>query len=187
MLFTQSLPPTPQTYIEMRNVCSDWEKAAAAKITENSIKDNRLFQRYVSAKSVSTYSFYRLKKHNPSDYHIDIIYDSDLTLHAFALSKIITITTSTESKSQKFLFLHYMTSNPHQFEAKNRIQNIGGAIFEALKKRCNDERLDGIFSEPVLSAFPYFYRHGFCDTELRRKVSAGRTVPRKALIYQPQT
>ncbi len=103
MLFTESLPLTTETYTEMARVCSDWEKTAAAKIDKNATEKGPLFQQYITAKSVSTYSFYRFRKRRLSKYFIDIVYDSRLNLLGFALSKIITLKSPTSSKEQKLL------------------------------------------------------------------------------------
>lgn len=184
MLFIERLQRTPENYAEMKAVCSDWEKKAESKIEESPSKEGALFSRYVSAKSVSEICFYRFRKEKLSSHFIDIVYDSDLNLLGFSVSKIITLRSSEPPREHKFLFLHYMTSNPHMFEVANRTKNIGGVILENLKIRCVEEDLQGIFTEPTLSAMSYFYRMDFVDTDLRRETPKDRTVPRKAIAYR---
>ena len=70
------------------------------------------------------------------------------------------------------------------FEVANRTKNIGGVILENLKTRCQEENLEGIFTEPTLSAMSYFYRMDFVDTDLQREKPKDRTVPGKAIAYR---
>lgn len=184
MLFVERLGKMPENYAEMKAICRDWEKKAESKIKEIPCKEGPLFNRYVSAKSVSEICFYRFRKENLSSHFIDVVYDSDLNLLGFSVSKIITVRSSKSPQKHNFLFLHYMTSNPHMFEVANRTKNIGGVILENLKTRCQEENLEGIFTEPTLSAMSYFYRMDFVDTDLQREKPKDRTVPRKAIAYR---
>ncbi len=168
-MFTTTLPHNAETYREMKQLCSSWESVARQKIEDPVIcEQESLFNRYVASKSVCEYSFYRFKKITKKtfqDYYIDIAYDSSLNITGFALSKIINVEGPGEPK--RFLFLRYLTSNPEQFESVDRTKNLGNTILKGLQKRCVDEGLDGIFSEPVLSAMPYFKARRFTDASFQ--------------------
>lgn len=178
MTFITTLPHNIETYFEMKQLCSNWERVSNEKIQDPSmIQQEKLFKRYVAVKNVCEYSFYRFRKARGTfiNYNIDITYDNNLNITGFALSKIIT--TKDTINPRRFLFLHYMTSDPNQFEVSTRTKNLGNSILGQLKKRCIDQNLDGIFSEPVLSAIPFFHAHKFVDTPIRRSHRSAVLLP----------
>ena len=171
MIFTETLPHNKETHAEMRRVCSTWEQVAKGKMAEHEATCEMVFKRYLAAKNVCEFSFYRFRKSNQKSfqyYHVDIAYDSELNLLGLSLSKIIEIQSVSDAKLYRFLFLHYLTADPNQFERIDRIKNVGNVMLKRLQKRCVDQGLDGIFSEPVISAMPFFHARKFVDTEFKR-------------------
>ncbi len=171
MIFTETLPNNRDTWFEMKQLCSSWEQVASKKMAEHETSCAILFKRYVASKSVCEFSFYRFRKFQQKslrEYSVDIAHDDRLNLLGFSLSKIITIQDTANTKSYRFLFLNYLTADPNQFESSNRIKNVGDVILKRLEKRCIEQDLDGIFSEPVRSAMPFFHARKFIDTELKR-------------------
>lgn len=171
MIFTETLSHNKENYVEMRQVCSNWEHTAKEKMAEYETKSERVFKFYLAAKNVCEFSYYRFRKSNKKsflDYDVDVAYDNKLNLLGFSLSKIIEIKSSLSAKPYQFLFLHFLTTDPNQFESVARIKNVGDVMLKRLQKRCLDKDLDGIFSEPVMSAMPFFHSRKFVDTELKK-------------------
>ncbi|MCH9614562.1 MAG: hypothetical protein SP1CHLAM54_14770 [Chlamydiia bacterium] len=182
MLMAETLPNTFETCAEMREICSQWEHFAKAKL--EGLGRSKVQRCYHAVKGVCEHSFYRFRDMRLKGVYVDVVYDIDLHVLGFALSKVIELSHYTFRRPQRLLFLQYMTADPSRIENPDRKGKVGEVLIERLKERSKELELDGVFSEPVLGILPYFMkRHGFADTKLERE-TPGDKVPRRGILWQ---
>lgn len=164
-LRVEEIPGDERTRLEMNMLTQSW--LSIAETNQNSAIDPSKREIFDASRIVNKVAFQRSGRCDNFKrlFTVVICYSFDLKIRAFAYVKVVELTRQKsegkESKIKRFLHLNYLSSDPANLCQESRFKGAGSSLLYFLFEKCIQEKLAGIFVEPLPQAQRFLIKHGF--------------------------